>query len=137
MRGQRLPDDVEQFLLLEAIRMIEILVGPLGLIGYQDACTVIRRERLVLPRQRSRRGESYGDGSIIPSVDPGYDVWRGNIETPERLQLTGTDFEKRVAVLPGGQVECGITADDIARILGSLGPKCDAESDIALRLTQR
>ena len=94
-------------------------------------------ERLVLPRQRSRRGESYGDGSIIPSVDPGYDVGRGNIEAPERLQLARTDFEKCVAVLPCGQVQCGIAADDIAGILGGLGPKCDAESDIALRLTQR
>ena len=117
--------------------MIEKLIGLLGFVGHYEARAVIRVERLVLPRQRSRCGGSYGDGRILPSVDPGHDVWRGNIKTPEWLQLTGADFEERVAVLPRGQVQCGITADDIAGILGGLGPKRHPESDIALRLTQR
>ena len=82
-------------------------------------------------------GEAHVDGPVDVDDLLGQHEWRRQVEAPERLQVTRSDFQQRVTVFLRRQVQRGVATDDVAGILGGLRAQRDPEGDVALGFTQR
>src|SRR6202012_5702947 len=59
MRNQRLADGIEYLLFLESVGMQPEFVGGAGVLRYLQGCSIFGAERLVLPGERTRLGETH------------------------------------------------------------------------------
>ncbi len=93
MGNQRVADDVEYLLLLEAVAVEQELVGFLGFVGNGQGRGVLDAQRLVLPGEGAGLGEAHVDSPVDIRDLLGQHERRRQVETPERLQVTRADLE--------------------------------------------
>jgi hypothetical protein len=93
VRDQRLADDVEYLLSLEAVGVEEEFVGFVRLVGDLESRRILIAERLVLPSQRTRLRKADVHGLTDVHRFLRQNVRCGQVKAPERFEVARTDFE--------------------------------------------